>query len=111
MAAQFPGPHRGDRAVADQNSVPAPVDRGDKAVHGVFVRGPAPGARAGAPPRPHPDIVLVQVLPGARSQGTCSSIDSHSWVKPGKVFATVAAFATSIPGTARPSTAPAMTIR
>ena len=110
-AAQFPGRHRGDHAVADQHAVPAPVDRGDEALDRVLVRGPAPGARAGAPPRPHPDVVLVQVLPRARSQGTCSSIEAHNRVNPGKVFATVAAFSTSIPGTARPSTAAAMTIR
>ncbi len=48
-------------------------------------------------------------LPGG--QGPRSSIDAHSSVKPGKVLPTVAAFATSIPGTARPSTAAAITSR
>src|SRR5215475_6481626 len=108
--AQLAGAHRGDRAIADQDAVPAPVDRGDEALHRVLVRGPAPGARAGAPPRPHPDVVFVQV-PGAGGQGTRSSIDAHNWVKAGNVLPTVAAFATSIPGTARPSTAAAMTSR
>jgi len=97
--------------VSHQHPVPPPLDGGHKALDGVLVRGPAPGARAGAPPRPHPHVVFVEVACGARGQGTRSSIDAHSSMKPGKVLPTVAAFATSIPGTARPSTAAAITMR
>ena len=120
LAAQLPGPHREDdpapRPVLDVGRVAPAVHAGDPARHGVGVRGPvlAAGPRV-APGRADPDVGLVVVArrPGHQAPATTrsDSIRPHSVVNSGIVLATVPTSSTTTPGTARPSTAAAMTMR
>ena len=96
----------------DQGPVPAAVDRRHERLGRVLVRGPAPGPWPRALRGPDPDVILVQVGVGRLPvQGARSSIAAHAPVKPGNVLPTVATFSTCRPGTARPSTAAAITSR
>jgi len=98
--------------VGDQGPVPAPVDRRHESLGGVLVPGTAAGAGPGAASRAHPHVVLVQPVQAAPGgQGAPASMAAHKLVKPGNVLPTVAAPASSIPGTASPSTAAAITSR
>ena len=100
------------RRPSTEHAVPAPLDRGHEPLSRVLVRGPPPGAGPGAAPRAHPHIVLVEPgVAGAAGQGVPSSISGHRLVNSGKVLPTVAGFSTSMPGTASPSTAAAITSR
>ena len=110
--AKFPGFHRGDRPAVNPAPVPAAIHSDHERVHRILVGGPSPGTGPRALAWPDSHIVFVQ--PGVacrRAQFACSSICCHSVRKPGKVLATVEALRTRRPGTARPSTAAAITIR
>ncbi len=116
--AQFAGLHGHHQAVVGHAAVPAAVHRDDEACRGGRVRRAPPGARPRAAPGTDPDVVLVEVgvaRPGAHREvpGSSSpaSMPVHTAVNPGKVLATVCALATRRPGTRRPSTAAAITIR
>ena len=75
------------------------------------MRGTPPGAWPGTAAGTDPDVVFVEpVVPGGLSVPVLS-MSAHTAVNPGKVLATVCALATRMPGTHRPSTAAAITIR
>ncbi len=120
LAAQLAGPHRDEvvvrRAVADADAVAAAVDPEDATDDGVLVLGSVLGAWA----RPSTvgtdaDVGLV-VVPGrprhhASAWTRWSSMRCQSVVNSGIVLPTVPTSSMTMPGTARPSTAAAMTIR
>jgi hypothetical protein len=101
--------------LVDDAPVAAAVDADDERLGGGLVLRPAPGARLGAAPGADPDIVLVEVGgPVSQGRGSVSGAPASSpqrAVKSGKVLPTVATLVTSMPGTARPSTAAAITMR
>ena len=96
----------------DQAGVAAAVDNEHRAGRGVAVARSVLRTRSRlAAPRPHPDVVLVVSAPPHRAQGAVPTIWDHIAGNAGSVFAVVATFSTWMPGTARPSTAPAMASR
>ena len=119
LAAELAGAHRGDRTgpfaagvpagAADQAGVAAAIDRDDERADGVFVRRAPAGTRPGTPARTHTNVVLIEPRPVARH--ACRRVSDHSSPNSGSVLPTVGRFSTSTPGTARPSTAPAITMR
>jgi len=97
-------------STAQKAAVPAPVHGNDEGFRGGLVGGTAPGTRLGPLSRAYPNVFLIEVLPAIFQEGRPVS-SAHSAGKFGNVLPTVATLRTSIPGTARPRTAAAMTIR
>ena len=108
LAAQLARLHRDERLLAGQHGVATAVDAGDHAGHGVVVRGTLLGAWARPLAGSHPHVGLV-VTP--RHQARAPSIAVHSRAKPGSVLAVLSMSSTVMPGTARPTSAPAVAIR
>ncbi len=120
LATELAGPHRRDvlpgSGLADEDPVAAAVDAEDPGGHRVGVYRPLLGAGPGpAPVGADADVGLVVVARGPRHQASAVarswSIRSQRLVNSGIVLATVPTSSTTTPGTASPSTAPAITIR